>query len=389
MCDKSQKQNHEPPVRVLTPEDFASTDTLEEKMKRLENNRYQIAMHNMDYIRRQRNISQKDMCEIELQGTPTSSQMSAYRAARQPIPYRTIVRMATAYGYTPEQLTGQLLDTEAQTEPLSPQLATDYQKYLGQYSVAYFNPDSALGENQRSMARSLSFGVMTIYRYEEDGENGLRVAALLNAKEEVCRSLLALLEEDTETDPQRLYDRVVMKAMREDTNERQKCYYRGTFVLQGNMAELTLRQVHGNDVAVLRLHNRAANASAGSAYKGGLAILLSNSRGREHMPCVQAAVLSRRGFSHVALEELAQYLLLQPPQVDLRAAAKDIMLYVKTLFPDEGTKYPLRQLSDEDKAYLLERYMEKKLTDSIRCNVASYYKVSTEMDSAVYKALCR
>lgn len=389
MCDKNQKPEHEPPVLVLTPEDFAPTDTLEDKMKRLENNRYQIVMHNMDYIRRQRNISQKDMCEIELQGTPTSSQMSAYRTARQPIPYRTIVRMAAAYGYTPEQLTGQMLDAATQTEPISPQLATDYQKYLGQYSVAYFNPASALGENQRTMARSIAFGVLTIYRHKEDGGNGLRVAALLNAKEEVCRTLLALLEEDTETDPQRLYERATMKAMREDTNERQKCYYRGTFVLQGNMAELTLRQVYGSDVAILRFHNRAANASAGSAYKGGLAILLSNSRGREHMPCVQAAVLSRRGFSHVAREELAQYLLLQPPRVDLRAAAKDIMTYVKTLFPDEGTKDPLRQLPDEDKVYLLERYMEKKLTDAIRCNVVGYYKVSTEMDSTVYKALCR
>ena len=64
MCDKNQKPEHEPPVLVLTPEDFAPTDTLEDKMKRLENNRYQIVMHNMDYIRRQRNISQKDMCEI-------------------------------------------------------------------------------------------------------------------------------------------------------------------------------------------------------------------------------------------------------------------------------------------------------------------------------------
>ena len=49
-------------------------------------------------------------------------------------------------------------------------------------------------------------------------------------------------------------------------------------------------------------------------------------------------MLLRRGFSHVAREDVAQYLLLQPPRVDLRAAAKDIMTYVKTLFPDEGTR---------------------------------------------------
>ena len=167
-----------------------------------------------------------------------------------------------------------------------------------------------------------------------------------------------------------------------------KCFYEGRMTLTDRIAEVTLRQVKGSDVIHLYMHNRAANSSAGSSYKGGLATMMSTSRGEEHMPCIQAVILSRRGFS-MAREELATHLFLEPPKVNLREETKAIIAYMKALFPGEDADNPLSQLSEADKAYVLESYIEKKLTEGIKHNVLGYYKVSTEMDSDLYKAVCR
>ena len=88
-------------------------------------------------------------------------------------------------------------------------------------------------------------------------------------------------------------------------------------------------------------------------------------------------------------EELANMLFLEPPKVDLREETKAIISYMKALFPSEDSDNPISHLGESDKAFILESYIEKKLTEVIKRNVLGYYKVSTEMDSDIYKAVCR
>lgn len=107
------------------------------------------------------------------------------------------------------------------------------------------------------------------------------------------------------------------------------------------------------------------------------------------MPCIQAVILSKRGFENIAKEELANMLFLEPPKVDLREETKAIISYMKALFPSEDNDNPLSHLAESDKAFILESYIEKKLTEVIKRNVLGYYKVSTEMDSDIYKTVCR
>lgn len=117
--------------------------------------------------------------------------------------------------------------------------------------------------------------------------------------------------------------------------------------------------------------------------------MMSTSRGEEHMPCVQAMILSKRGFANVAKEELANRLFLEPPKINLMDETKAIVAYMKALFPSENVDSPLSLLGDADKTSILESYIEKRLTEVIKRNVLGYYKISTEMDSDIYKAVCR
>lgn len=399
MAKKQMKRTDNPSeLYVKTVEDLPENVSLDTKVDEMVENRNAIVMVNMDYIQRKRNLTQARMCNVDLGGAPQPPQMAAYKQVGKDIPFRTVVRLATAYGYTPEQLYGQLLEqVDANGFALNktpPRPVQEYRKYVGTYNMAYFATDAKLGANKRSTARAMAEGVMSVFLGgPKDGSPTLQVLAFSNCTPEEQQELLNSVREAERKGNVRAirqcYEAIAMvKKPGSNDMPRIKCFYEGSMTLTDRIAQITLHQVKGSDEIHVYLHNRAANSSEGSDYKGGLATMMSTSRGEEHMPCIQAVILSKRGFC-IAKEELAKYLFLEPPKVDLREETKAIIAYMKALFPGKEAENPLAQLADSDKAFILESYIEKKLTEVIKRNVLGYYKVSTEMDSELYKAVCR
>lgn len=400
MAKKDDRRNSRPDeVRVKGHADFLHLETLDEKVDEMVENRNEIFIHNLEYILQQKNMTQAAMCEEKLGNTPLSPQITGYKKKGKDIPYRTIARIATAFEYTPEQMTGQLLDQAGgrgyAVDKIPSRPSDEYKKYYGTYHMAYFGNDAQLGNNKRSTARALRFGLLTVYPGNAvDGIPTLHVAAFTNCTDEERETLVNCTRNAESQGGGRAYRACYEKvatAHQGDNREmpRLKCFYEGELKLNERMAEITMRQVKGVDEVHIRLHNRAANSSEGSEYKGGLAAMLSNSRGEEHMPCVQSVILSKRGFAGVAKEELANRLFMESPQINIQDEIKSIVTYMKALYPSEETENPLSQLSEADKAFMLETYIEKKLTDVVKRNVVGYYKISTAMDSVIYKALCR
>lgn len=396
--DKDRRNINPSEVRVKGPADISHLQTLDEKVDEMVENRNEIVVHNIEYILQQKKITQAEMCTCKLENTPHASQVAAYKKKGKDIPFRTITRIAVAYGYTPEQLCSQLLDQTKSRgynpDKLPPRHGDEYNKYHGTYHMAYFSTDAKLGSNKRTTARALAYGVLSIYPGNAvDGVPTLRVAAFSNCTEQERDTLIRRISNAEAQNSSRgiwtCYEKAAFVQNQNGEMPRQKCFYEGEMTLTERVAEITMRQVRGSDVVHIELHNRAANSSEGSRYKGGLATMMSTSRGAEHMPCIQAVILSKRGFDHIAKEELANMLFLEPPKVDLQEETKSIISYMKALFPNDDTDTPISHLSDSDKAFVLESFIEKKLTEVIKRNVLGYYKVSTEMDSEIYKTVCR
>lgn len=400
MAKTTDRRNNTPSeVRVKSNADFYHLETLDARVDAMVENRNEIVIHNIEYILQQKNIAQAHMCNVDLEGSPQPPQMAAYKKVGKDIPFRTIARIAMAYGYTPEQLCGQLLDQTGgrgyAIDKLPPRPYDEYMKYIGTYHMAYFDNDAKLGGNKRTTARALSYGMLSIYPGSAvDGIPTLHLVAFTNCTDEE-RDALVRTTRNAEAQGggrgvRTCYEKIAT-VQNPGTNEmpRMKCFYEGELTLTERIAEITMRQVKGSDVVHIDLHNRAAISSEGSLYKGGLATMMSTSRGEEHMPCVQAMILSKRGFANVAKEELANRLFLEPPKINLMDETKAIVAYMKALFPSENTDSPLSMLSDADKTSILESYIEKKLTEVIKRNVLGYYKISTTMDSDIYKAVCR
>ena len=394
------RRNHNPnEVRVKSNGDFAHLSTLDERTEALVENRCEVFIHNVEYLLHQHNITQTYMCNKDLEGSPRASKMAEYKKAGKDIPYHVIARVANRYGYTPEQMCGQLLDHAERHQAATPQPlsrpASEYRKYIGTYHVAYTKTDATPGTNKRTTTRDLAYGLLSVYAGSAvNGVPTLRVAAFLNCTDEERHTLVCQTREAEEHGGGRrvrsCYEQIANTRI-PGTNEmpRMKCFYEGELTLTERIAEITIRQVQGGDIAHISLHNRAATSSVGSQYKGGLATMMSTSRGVEHMPCVQAAVLSWRGFDHIAKEELAHQLYLQPTKFDLQDEVREIIRYTKMLFTDKPSADPSTQIPDEDKALLLECLIERKLTNVLKRNPLSCYKVSIDMDSKVYKTVCR
>ena len=379
-------------------EDFRDEVNLDARVQAMMENRYEIVIRNVEYLLRKHGISQAEMCSKYLGNTPQPPQMTAYKKEGRDIPYRVIVRIGTAFGYTPEQLSGQLLElSEGGGQAgggVSPRPYDEHMKYKGTYRMAYFNTDAALGDNRRTAARDLATGLLTVYPGDTvDGVPTLHVLAFSSCSEAEQEDLLPKIDSAMAQRNNRGILTCYMKAAASDGNggeaSRMKYLYEGELRLTERSAEITMHQVRGSDVVHICLHNKAANSSDGHDYVGGMGTMMSISRGEEHAPCIEAVILSRKGFANTAREELAAALFLEPPTVKMEKETADIITYTRALFPSEDSDNPLAHLSNADKEYMLNAFIEKKIIEVIKRNFLRYYKVSSHMDSVVYKRVCR
>ena len=401
-------------VTVLKPEDLLAYSTLNERVNALVENRCEVFIHNVEFLRKRHNLSQSKLCDEKLEGLLKSPVLTAYKSRGKEIPLRPMALVAAAFGLTVEDMCGQLLDEKASALPDETDAPVgrpreEYEKYAGTYDLAYFDSSKPLGENLTPTADALNNAVMTIYTtYNAIGMASYHVAAIFNCTDEEREKIAGLMTDlDLTKDSKEVRTRYesVVAFPNPITNAlpRMKCLYEGSIHLTEQMTELTLHQVRGNDTVHLLLHNRAATSSDGKPYKGGLATMMSMSRGAEHMPCIQAALMLREmepvpakenenvnhipksRFDYFAKEYIAQKLYLAPPKIDLGQEIEDIVSYMRFLFSQKGEQPSITSLSFEDKSFCLETFAEKKLTEALRRNILSYYKVAVQMDSEIYQ----
>ena len=243
-------------------------------------------------------------------------------------------------------------------------------------------------------ANSLASGLMTIYAENATGNvPALKVIAFTNCTEQEQEKLLATVRSAEASRSVRgireCYTRLAM-AQDENSNEkpRAKCLYEGEVELTQLEARITIRQAKGTDEVRVTLHNRAANSSEGSPYKGGKGTMASFSRGQEHRPCVQAVILSRKGFDSVAREEIALKLYMDDPQANVSKETEAIINCMESLFLADASESHIAQLPERDRRAMLESFVEMKVLEAKR-NALKCFKVSIEDDAAVYAAFCR
>ena len=399
------------PSRVLTPEDLIYCPDLSTRMERLTENRCEVFLHNVACLCKKYHLSQSQLCSDKLKGLVSSAQFTNFKKKGRDIPVSVIALVAGAFGLTMEELCGQLLDQPGQkAAPATPDRPLEeYGKYIGTYDMSYFDTAAPLGRNTGTTADSLDRAVLTIYgRQDNNGMPIFRVMAIFNCTPEERSRVTSAMEhmDSGVADPGGVRELYIRAVTAESESGRGRAHlknlYEGELRLEDHLSEVMLHQCHGGDSVHILAHNRAAQSSDGKLYRGGLATVMSMSRGAEHMPCVQTAILMRSKPSRTIVngverketstcvldafppEVLASRLYLAPPEIDFSKESQVIIQYMRLLFTQGEEGSPVAMLSDTDKAFCLENFVERKLTEASRRNLLSYYKLSLEMDSEVY-----
>lgn len=403
------------PIKVLRPDNFPEGTSLAEINAAMVENRYDIFIRNVDFLRKKHNLSQAELCQNQLEGMLSSPQLTGYKTRGRTIPLEVISLIASSFKLSMEEMCGQLLEDNAQIadtdESEMGRPVEEYEKYTGTYDLAYFDTSKPLGENFSPVADSLNYAVMTIYPTSNAvGIKTFHATAIFNCTLEERQKIAGLLEEvNLSKDGNRVYKcfEDAIRSLMSDPPDysRMKCLYTGEIHLTERMSELTLGQVKGSDVVHLMAHNRPAASSEGKKYKGGLGTMMSVSRGAEHMPCVQAVLMMRKihtevagegrpsrklttsRFEYYSKEQIASLLRMAPPKIEIKEELDAVIAYTKSLYMQSENQQAIANLSDEDKRFCLENFVQKKLSDSLQRNILSYYKVALQMDSDVYQLM--
>ncbi len=373
-------------LRVLSAAELMSVKSLPERINLMTENRNAVFIHNLEYLRKKHELSQAQLCEGKLDSMIHSAQLSGYKLKGKDIPLRTMSLVACAFGYTVEQLCGQLLDQEDIKTNIgdkhSPRPFEEYLGFFGTYEFAYFTDNVKMGAKLSTAASFLGKGLLTIYlNAAVDGVPVVRVEAMVDCTPDEQDKLLAQLKGVEAKGGGRGFVTVYEKAT-ENCPER---YYKGEMLLTATNAILKLQQKRGNDELMITLRNRAGATNDYNHYFSGLGTLSHSSFGNNQIPRVQAVALSKKGFAAIAKEELVELLLMGPAKVDIEKEVKDIITYMHTVYPKEGDS-PMGTLSLDDETFLLESFVTRKLTQVLKRSVFGCYTVTTEQDYMVYNA---
>lgn len=392
-------------------------DEITKKVSDLLENQDLVFLRNVEYLRNLGKLNQRELCEDKLQGYISPAQFAVYKQEGKLIPRHAIMAVAAAYGLTCGDLcetvigTGPINDThnESSVIKVPSRPVKEYEKCLGTFDIAYLDPSKPVGENHEVTEDSISFGVMAVYSTKTAmGMSQFHVDAIIPCTSEQ-RNSVATCVEDAET---RKNTDTIRKNIEKIANSNGDFggssglshLYVGNIELTEQMMEIKLNQVNGRDVIHLMTHNRVKDSSEGKEYLGGLATMMSVSRGAEHMPCVQAVLLSRgtkkksvnevtqktetcpaSRFEFFSAEKLASMIYFAPPKVSLRNEVEAIVEWMGILYGNGESV--AAALSDEDKKYCLEVFIEKKISEALKRNALSYYKIPLQMDSEVYQML--
>jgi len=414
MADKKRDYRNARPKTKEEIEQFG--DEISKKVSDLLENQDLLFLRNTEYLRSLSKLNQRELCEEKLQGYISPAQFAMYKQEGKLIPRHAIMAVAAAYGLTFGDLCETIIGTDPipvpsdpAPNPVTPRPVKEYEKCLGTFDIAYFDPSKPVGENHEVTEDSISFGVMAVYSTKTAmGASQFHVSAIIPCTSEQ-RNSVATSVEDAEV---RKNTDMIRKNIEKIANSSSDFggssgmshLYEGNIMLTEQMMEIKLNQVNGRDVIHLMTHNRVKDSSEGKDYLGGLATMMSVSRGAEHMPCVQAVILSRgtkkksinevtqktemcpaSRFEFFSAEKLASMIYFAPPKVSLKDEVEAIVEWMGILYGNGESV--TTALSDEDKKYCLEVFIEKKISEALKRNALSYYKIPLQMDSEVYQML--
>ena len=156
--------------------------------------------------------------------------------------------------------------------------------------------------------------------------------------------------------------------------------YRGNLYTSEQIISIELKDKENGDFSYILLNNPPSK----SEYIGGIGTVNSVSKGREHNPCVQYVIVSKKVIEKPD-GDLYNCLKLDDYMVKLDDAIDDVISLFKRLYVDKN-EISL-ELSENQKRAIVQNKLDYHFYDILEANSFRFAKVSNKEDDAVFKLI--
>lgn len=244
---------------------------------------------------------------------------------------------------------------------------TYFEKFIGNYIVYYYNNTSYKGEVHTNIKNTMKYGVISILKEKELDSNVVVYAAFVKDRVEATKLLKQVNNLSKSSQ--------IIEQLSES-----KYFYKGNLFVSMHSIALELKDKENGDFTYILLNNPPTKEE----YIGGIGTVNSVSRGREHNPCVQYIIISKKVIEKPD-GELYNYLKLDDYTVRLDDAIDDIVALFKRLYVEKNEIS--HYLSENQKIAIIQNKLDYHFYDILEANSFRFAKVSNKEDDAVFKLI--
>jgi len=245
--------------------------------------------------------------------------------------------------------------------------AFSYERFVGNYIVCYFNNSAYKGEVHNVLNSTLNYGVISVTKTQDLGGKVIACATFFKEKKEAVKLLKetnALKDENAILDAHKKYNN----------------FYKGTFSANTQSIFVHLSNSANGDQCFIILNNPHSTTE----YIGGVGTVNSVARGREHNPCVEFIILSKKLINKTDAE-VYDCLNFDDYKVNLDFAMKDILNLFKRLYVEQNDLS--LGITETQKLAIVQNKLEYHFNSMLSANLFRFAKISNKEDDAVFKLL--
>jgi transcriptional regulator with XRE-family HTH domain len=236
-------------------------------------------------------------------------------------------------------------------------------RFVGNYLLYFYDSSAYLGSTSNLEKNALKYGVISVIAnknkltsycgFFKEFENATSFKNKLDSAKTPSSLLNMLLSSD-------------------------EIVYDGTVEISQTQIFIFLKSF--NDQSLIIFNNPPSNKT----YIGGLGTVNSVSRGREHMPSIQFALIARKELN-LPEGEIYNMLALDTVDVNMQNQTEKLLTLFKNLYLTENQN--TLKLEEFQKKKIFESSLQNIISDAIELNVFRFAKISARTDDEYYNLI--
>jgi len=323
-------------------------------------NKLSTFYNNLKFLLNKHNLTQK---QLSAKTNTSCASINNYINQKAEPSLSFLIKLKEVFGNNIDEMLESDLSKTPETKPTQ---KTNMNRFLGSYLLYFYNSGEYKGKVSSYSKNTLKYAVFSITK-DQSSEKFTVYANFVKNRDDAEELKMKL---DTLTQPKD----------KENLHRNLSQMYIGKLEASDKQVFIYLKSDSLNDQSLMILNNPPSN----NDYLGGLGTVNSVSRGREHMPCVQFALISRK-ILKISDGEIYNMLALGVSDINVETEAEQLINLFKNLYINNDT------LKDDLTAIQKKRIVENSLnaivTDLIDANMFRFAKISNMEDDDYYRII--